>query len=133
MGLLLDLLTSENFRRRPWMYVGVVRFDELLVFLRGYEFAQYQAAPNQPAELDGFREWLHMKLDAPGNIDWQSIVHSACDNPDHAMERFFQLLDQFRGDVASRGLEKILDERLQYEIGRYGFPASSRFGERNVI
>jgi hypothetical protein len=62
MGVLLDLLTSEDFRRHPGMFVGSSQYREVAWWLRGFESAVEveKALAGQRTGLQGFREWLQM-------------------------------------------------------------------------
>jgi len=74
MGLLLELLTTERFRLTPVMYVGDNRLGVVATWLHGFECALERAFPNQQHDLDGFREWLHMKMHGSCNIPWMFLI-----------------------------------------------------------
>src|ERR1051325_9271363 len=128
MGLILDLLTSEPFRKRPAMYVGRSTFAELAWWLRGFEYACRQAFPECLDELDGFREYLHMHLDGPGNIDWEGIIAWKFGTGDEATQKAFEYLDRFLQEVARLGIDRIIADHAEYEKRKYGFLSSSRLG-----
>ena len=128
MGILLELLTSENFRKRPGMYCGRNSFGVVGPWLRGLAYGIRQAFPDQPDDLEGFREWLHMTLDAPGNVDWTGIIAWKFGEQDAGTQKLFEQFDLFRNDTAQRGVEAVIHAHREYEIRRYGSPVSSRLG-----
>ena len=130
MGVILDLLTSESFRKRPAMYVGSDSFAALQWWLRGLEFGCRCALPEQPYELDGFREWLHMHLDGPGNTDWEGIIAWKYGTGVEATGKVFEYLDRFLHEAMGLGIERLIAEHADYERGRYGFLSSSRLAKK---
>ena len=72
-----------------------------------------------PLELDGFREWLHMKLDGPGNQDWLDIIAWKYGHSGEATAKMFELVDEFRLDVERLGIEQIIEDHWKYEMHRY--------------
>lgn len=131
MGVLLDVLASEFFRQRPAMYVGSSEFVALSWWIRGFEEGCRRALPEQAYELDGFREWLHMQLDGPGNSDWVGIIEWEFGKGVEATQKVFEYLDQFLQDVSHLGKDKIIADHADYEKCRYGFLSSSRLAKRN--
>ena len=130
MGIILDILTSEAFRKRSAMYVGSAEFRAVGWWLQGIEFCSHEMLPNQPPELDGFREWLHMKLDGPGNTNWQGIITDLFGNDEEATKKTFEYLDDFLRDLDELGFDRIINDHAEYEKKRYGFLSSSRLGKR---
>lgn len=128
MGIILDILTSESFRKRPAMYVGSAEFGFVSWWLRGIEFCCQKTSPEQPYELDGFREWLHMKLDGPGNTDWQGIIVKVFGTEEEATEKAFECLDEYIKELNEYGIDRIIADHAEYEKKRYGILSSSRLG-----
>ena len=56
-------------------------------------FSLSQALPEQPNDIDGFREWLHMTLDGPGNHNWIDLVASRFGRGVEATDKLFELFD----------------------------------------
>lgn len=131
MGIILEILTSESFRKRPAMYVGSARFAAVMWWLAGLEFGCRKALSDQPYELDGFREWLHMRLEGPGNTDWLGIIAWKFGTEDDATQKVFEYLDQFLQDVAKLGVNQIVANHADYERQRYGFLTSSRLAKQD--
>ena len=73
----------------------------------------------------GFREWLHQRFDGAGNVGWVALIQEQFGVGEEATNQFFVLFDQFRSEVESRGIEKIIQEHAEYELRRYGALASS--------
>lgn len=128
MGLLLNILTSEAFRKRPAMFVGTRNFRDIASWLRGVEFCLSQSVPEQPLELDGLREWLHMNLDGPGNTDWLGIIQVEFGDEEETTEKIFEYVDKFLQDLSEKGLDKIITDHAEYEKKRYDGIVTSRLG-----
>ncbi len=129
MGVILDLLTSEAFRKRPAMYAGSDKFPELGWWFRGLAYGCERALPDHPNELEGFREWLHMHLDGPGNYDWVGIIDWKCSNGGETTQELFKYVDQFLSDVSQLGIDRLINDHADYEMRRYGFLVSSRLAK----
>jgi hypothetical protein len=132
MGVILDILASESFRKRPTMYVGSRCFAELQWF-RGIEDGCRRALPEQLYELDGFREWLHMHLDGPSNTDWEGIIAWKFGTGEEATVKAFECLDRFLAEVARLGKDQLFAEYADYERRRYGSLSSSRLANRGEV
>lgn len=128
MGVFLDLLRSEHFRQRPGMYAGDRAFAFVGPWLDGFEAGVRQALPDQPRELDGFREWLRMRLDGPGNVRWTGIIADRYGRGVEATEMMFQLLDAFLADRDMQGTEAIVRAHAEWERRVHGYqsPESMR-------
>jgi hypothetical protein len=129
MGELLDLLKSDGFRRHTAMFVGTYQFADVAQWLRGFEYALTRAFPDQPSEIDGFREWLVVRLEGSGNLDWAGVLSEKFGDGEQTTRKLFEHLDQFLADVATRGLSAILQEHKEYEVRRYGTAFTSRLAE----
>ncbi len=129
MGVLIDLLTLENFRKRPMMYTAHREFDHIATWLRGFQHAQLLL--DQPDELEGFKEWLQIKFEGPGNTDWAGIIEDRFRGDDEAiLVELFEALDEFLRYRDEVGINQIIDEHEAYEIRRYGKINSSRLKRR---
>lgn len=124
MGALLDLLTSEMFRKRTAMYVGVWDVNQILPWLRGFEYAQSLMGEN---DLEGFKEWLQINFMGQANTHWTGIIAGSFQGDDEAiLEKFFEELDKFLEYRDEVGINQIIDEHEAYEIRRYGRVHSGR-------
>lgn len=126
MGLLFELVTNEIFQKRTAMFVGTRRWRDVASWLRGVEFCQHKLSPDQSPDLDGFREWLHMRFDGPGNTDWAGVIESIFGGDEEATEKAFECLHAFLKDLNDIGLDQIIVNHADYERNRYGLLSSSR-------
>ncbi len=110
------------------MYCGCSRFAEVGPWLRGLEYGISHILPSQGDDIDGFREWLHMRLSGPGNTDWVGLISWKFGAEEQATEKLFEQFDSFQKEVAERGLTAIIEEHRDYEMREYGEPVTSRLG-----
>ena len=129
MGVLIDLLRQDNFRKRTVMYTGYWEFARIASWFRGFQFAQ--SLLGQPDELEGFKEWLQVKFDGQANTDWAGIVEGSFRGDDEAiLQKFFEELDQFLRYRDEVGINQIIDEHESFEIRRFGRINSGRLKRR---
>jgi hypothetical protein len=112
------------------MYAGNDGFDYLQAWLRGLQFGLQLATGEEDDDLNGFREWLHMRLEGPCNTDWVGILAWKYGDDEEGFAKSLVLLDEFLQEISRVGREQILEEHADYERRRYGFLASSRFRSR---
>ena len=110
-----DMLAAE--RRRPGMF-GLRTLSETIAFINGYDSGVHGAL------LQGFREWLQVRLGARSSYDWSSLaVYIALPDTDGprrltaeqeavATDAMFELLDQFLADRSRR--DGLLDTYLRF-------------------
>ena len=110
------------------MYCGCSRFADVGPWLRGLEYGITLLLPAQDDDIDGFREWLHMHLNGPGNEDWIRLISLKFGDGEEATQKLFEQFDLFRKDVAERGLPAIIEEHKDFEMREYGTPVTSRLG-----
>jgi len=80
-------------RRRPLaIYLGQVSILKLADYLRGYEHAVENLKGPDPF-LGEFREWIQHRFQS--NHGWEHIILEQNSNEGHAINRFWQLLDEF--------------------------------------
>lgn len=92
------------------MYVvngSTLRYDQVVAFVSGMDIG------SQHALLDGFREFLVLKLDSGNNLAWWALVRHLtvpdCPHPlapaeeQVAVEGLFDLLDEFLAESGSPG------------------------------
>ena len=106
----------DNFRKRSTMYCGCSRFAEIGPWLRGLEYGISQLLPNQAGDIDGFREWLHMRLRGRGNTDWIGLICEKFGEDEQATEKFFEQFDLFRKEIAEHGFTAIIDEHRELVV-----------------
>ena len=86
--------------------------------------------PDQSPALDGFREWLQMRFNGPGNTDWTGVIESVFGEDEEATEKAFEYLDDFLENLDKVGFDPIKASHAKYENRRYGFLSSSRLGKQ---
>lgn len=100
-----DKIAGDNFNRllnkieaKPALYIGKASILSLQAFLDGCDFARREL--NLPltaaeSEFQEFLAWVRVKFHVETEQSWSKIIlfHSADEN--HALERFFQLYDEF--------------------------------------
>ncbi len=108
----------RQVRRRPGMYFGrgELRYDKLVAFLEGLDIGA------QNTVLDGFREYLILRLGEESSVWWPGLalrltVPHAAPHPDTdaddqaAVAGLFDLLDEFLAEFpASRGRKRLFHE-----------------------
>ncbi|GAB2923073.1 hypothetical protein GCM10027280_07700 [Micromonospora polyrhachis] len=108
----------RNVRKRPGLYFGrgQLSYDRLVTFLQGLDIGA------QGLVLDGFREFLVLKLDDGDNLTWWGLVErlvldgnvgrplNAADDQT-ASAGLFDLLDEFLAEMSSPGSRR----RLHHE------------------
>jgi len=106
----------ERVRQHPGMYLSPVEFDVVAAFLQGFHVATCSGL------LEGFREWLVVKLGHGSNLAWSQLaLHLAFpDAPSprqrlsehggqqHAVEVLFRLLEEYwQAKESPQGLRRI--------------------------
>jgi hypothetical protein len=109
----------ERVRKSPGMYISPVEFDVMAAFLQGFHVA------TNGGLLQGFREWLVIKLDHGNNLAWsQLVLHLAfpeTPSPEHclvqnggqqrAIDVLFRLVEEFwQAKESPRGLRGVYVE-----------------------
>jgi hypothetical protein len=123
----LELLTNPHFQARPGMYAGNGEFPFFGGWLRGLVMGWRIGRGEEPDGLDGFREWLVMKLDGPSNTgDWVGVICAKYGNGTETTKKCFELLNEFVAERAARGVDAIVQEHAEYERQRYGRLSTSR-------
>ncbi|WP_106401422.1 hypothetical protein [Actinocorallia populi] len=101
----------EHFKKRPRMFVSRVSFGSVTGFLAGYDTA------SDGVLLDGFREWLAVKLGSGWNLVWWALVEILAfpdgrpaepwshEDDQHAVDELISLMDEFFEHIA-RGSDR---------------------------
>jgi hypothetical protein len=98
----------DQVRQRPAMYIGQPSLTRLHIFLEGYGFAlfkhQIKIAVESPP-FDGFHDWTARRFGwRESTAGWCNIILQETGNDESAaLDRFFQLLDEFRSEAAPVG------------------------------
>lgn len=100
----------EKIRKRPALYLGKRSLSHLQVFLDGYTFARRQSgiSPSQQEEEFGlFQEWVEQRFNQAHTQSWTKIILFYSEDESSALQRFFELLDEFRLHQQMSAKEKI--------------------------
>lgn len=96
MHNLYDLL--KKIKKAPSMYLGQHSIICLQAFLSGYSIAKYELG-GQPTEEDQnfmeFPEWIRQKFNVNTSQSWANIILFYSEDERQALDRFFDLLDEF--------------------------------------
>ena len=97
---LLGLIDLKSFRNRPGMYLGSKDINVFKGFINGYIYSNECHNINDETDnlFESFRNWLAVKLNQPNTTGgWNHIIlHSTNGKSDQAVDRFFDLFDEFR-------------------------------------
>jgi cytochrome P450 len=88
----------QKIRKRPDLYLGKPSLEHLQVFLDGYTFARRQLnlpLTEQEQEFEKFQIWIEHKFNLPDTQSWTKIILFYSANERDALQRFFELLDEF--------------------------------------
>ncbi len=117
MGRIVKLFDSGFATRTP-LYLGSRRFDEVSLWLLGYEFACSEIEPTEISDFDGFREWLLMEVGGPGCVGWEGIILEKFGRESEATEQFFILFRRFRAVADQLGAAAIKRQYSQFSNDR---------------
>ena len=87
-----------KIKKRPALYLGNASISHLQVFLDGYTFARRELKvpiSNEEADFEDFQEWIEGKFNLPDTQSWAKIILFYSADERDALERFFQLFDEF--------------------------------------
>ena len=87
----------QKVKSKPNVYLGSPSIICLQAFLSGYNVAQYQLGEslNTPNCFDGFQEWIQERFKIDSSQSWAKIILFYSAEERDALERFFQLFDEF--------------------------------------
>src|SRR5436309_13622057 len=104
MSPILDLL-SEMKPRPLAIYLGRVSILKLADYLRGYEHAVGNFGKGKDHFLADFRDWIHRRFQTTKQSWEEAILLHSADEAD-AVERFWQLLDEYLLETKGRALPR---------------------------
>ena len=111
----------DMIRKRPGMYLGSKSITALNHFLNGYQFAKLEHNSNGserlfPLNFRFMNEFTKIQLGNNDNLGWCNHILNVCDgNEEKALDRFFDIYDEFRKVKAKRYWKAILsDDNIRY-------------------
>jgi hypothetical protein len=95
----------QRIKQRPGMYLGKCSITRLRMLLDGYGMARCELGmpqTKQEKEFNGFQDWIQERYKITSSHGWDSIILFYCADERDALEKFFELFEQFRnGESAS--------------------------------
>lgn len=88
----------QRIKKRPYMYLGKCSISNLRAFLSGYILSRRElgmAQTEQEKEFGEFPAWLQKKFGINSTQSWDSIILFYCEDEREALERFFNLFEEF--------------------------------------
>ncbi|KYC35143.1 hypothetical protein WA1_08225 [Scytonema hofmannii PCC 7110] len=85
-------------KKRPGMYLGTSSITRLEMILRGYTLARREvglAPTEQEREFEGFQPWLQQRYGIKSNQSWAKIILFNSMDEREALERFFELFEEY--------------------------------------
>ncbi len=127
----------DQFRRRPAMYTGENTLCSIQKFLGGYHFAltQYKIpAADDPLHLPlEFHDWVAYRLHFyESTSGWCRMICDRTESDQQAIDRFFQLLSEFR-ERRPRTVAKLIGYRKMYQQFSMSRDASGELVKTNVV
>ncbi|MDY6804086.1 MAG: hypothetical protein SXA11_09810 [Cyanobacteriota bacterium] len=104
----------QKVKNKPNVYLGSPSIMCLQAFLSGYNVAQYQLGEslNTPDCFDGFQEWIQEKLKINSSQSWAKIILFYSADERDALERFFELFDEFVKRNSSTATEEVKEKSV---------------------
>ncbi len=93
---LYDLI--RNIQKRPAMYLGQPSITNFQSFLAGYLFARHQLGKpdtEQEKHFAKFEPWIQQKFKITSSQSWDKIILFFSQDEHQALERFFELFNEF--------------------------------------
>ncbi len=90
-----------KIKKRPALYLGKSSLSQLKTFLDGYSFALRQLnifLSEEEQEFEEFQEWIEDKFNQSSTQHWSRIILFYSEDERDALNRFFELFDEFIND-----------------------------------
>jgi len=104
-----------KIKKRPALYLGNKSISHLQVFLDGYTFARRELKvpiSNEEADFEDFQEWIEGKFNLPDTQSWAKIILFYSADERDALERFFELFDEFVKRNSSSTTEEVKEKSV---------------------
>ncbi|MCV3212370.1 hypothetical protein OGM63_02295 [Plectonema radiosum NIES-515] len=102
----------KDIKKRPAMYLGTTSITRLDMALRGYKVARTEvglAATEEEIQFEGFQKWVQEKYEIKSNQSWAKIILFFSMDEHEALERFFELFEEYQNRNKSSEVEKNSD------------------------
>jgi len=87
----------ERIRKRPGMYLGKMSVTNLHIFTIGYVTAQLEFNENYKTSFSDFNHFIDKKFNNSSTMGWANLILKLTNGDEEkALERFFELLDEFK-------------------------------------
>jgi hypothetical protein len=88
----------QKIHQRPALYLGKKSLSHLQVFLDGYTFSRREMGiplSAQEQEFEQFQDWIEQRFNQPNTQSWVRIILFYAEDEADALDRFFELFDEF--------------------------------------
>lgn len=96
---IFELLTSENFRNRPAMFIGEKKISILRAFIDGYLLGAERdnTTLREKEKFAEFHDWVANYFGwYESTAGWKNIILKECNgNEESAVDKFFEIYDKF--------------------------------------
>ena len=105
----------KKVENKPNVYLGSPSILCLQAFLSGYNVAEYQLGGeslNSSDCFDGFQEWIQEKFKVDSSQSWAKIILFYAADERDALNRFFELFDEFVNRNSSTATEEVKEKAV---------------------
>lgn len=92
MTVIEELLDAVKLR--PQIFLGQATIDRLSAFIVGWSIASKDAESDQ--QMEAFQSWVSKLYDQPNIHAWDRLIKLNCIDENKALDRFFELWDEFK-------------------------------------
>jgi hypothetical protein len=88
----------QKIHQRPALYLSKKSLSHLQVFLDGYTFSRREMGiplSAQEQEFEQFQDWIEQRFSQPNTQSWVRIILFYAEDEADALDRFFELFDEF--------------------------------------
>ncbi len=97
-AIFLQYELLQKVKQRPALYLGKRSLSHLQVFLDAYTFALREVGievTEQEREFEEFQEWIEQRFHQPDTQSWSRIILFYSEDESDALNRFFELFQEF--------------------------------------